>query len=168
MKKIYFIFSALLLAMMTSCSSGGPKEITPTSTEFTSGELAKYIEVVDQPSELTFAEEDDGAILRLKVTLQMIKDGIKNVDARDISFRAVTITTIAYINLVDENGNTVITLTPRGEDGMKVKKLLTGSKGDTEEIIFESQYHDDVSKWFEQASQFTPSDAVDIILKDTF
>lgn len=166
MKKIYFIFSALLLAMMTSCSSSGSKEITPTSTEFPYGELAKYIEVVDQPSELTIDEEDDGAILRLKVTLQMTKDGIKNVDARNISFRAVS--SIANINLVDENGNTVITLDLRGEDKMKVKKLLTGSKGDTEEIIFETQYHDDVRKWFEQASQFTPSRTVDIFLKNTF
>ena len=160
MKKIYFIFSALLLAIMTSCSSGvGPKKITPTSTEFTSGELAKYIEVVDQPSELTFAEKD-GAIatqyIRLKVTLQMTKDGIKNVDARDIHFTSLL--SVAIINLVDKNGTNVQDLSIKSEDLLKLKKLLTGSEGDTEEIIFEGEYHNhnDAPKWFEQASQFTP------------
>lgn len=158
MKKIYFIFSAVLLAMMTSCSSGGPKEITPTSTEFTSGELAKYIEVVDQPSELTITEDNDGdAFIRLKVTLKMTKDGIKNVDARDIGFTRLL--AVALINLVDENGNTVHTLCISGDDRLKLKKLLTGSKGDTEEIIFVSEFggkYDDDRKRFEQASQFTP------------
>ena len=160
MKKIYFIFSALLMAMLTSCSSGvGSKVITPTSTEFTSGELAKYIEVVDQPSELTFAEKD-GTIatqyIRLKVTLQMTKDGFENVDARDIHFTSLL--SVAIINLVDENGTKVQDLSIKSEDMLKLKKLLTGSEGDTEEIVFEGEYHnhDDAPKWFEQANQFTP------------
>ena len=160
MRKIYFIFSAFLLAMMTSCSSGvGPNEITPTSTVFTSGELAKFIEVVDQPSELTYAEKD-GAIgtqyIRLKVTLKMTKDGFKNVDARDINFTSLL--SVAIINLVDENGTTIQDLSVKSEDMLKLKKLLTGSEGDSEEIVFEGEYHnsDDAPKWFEQASQFTP------------
>lgn len=160
MKNFYFIFPAFLLAMMTSCSFGvGPKEITPTCTEFTFGELAKYIEVVDQPSELTFAEVD-GAIatqyICLKVTLQMTKDGIKNVDARDIHFTRLL--SVALINLVSENGTKITDLSIKSEDMLKLKKLLTGSKGDTEEIVFEGKYHnhDDAPKWFEQACQFTP------------
>ena len=146
--------------MITSCSSGvRSKEITPTSTEFTSGELAKYIEVVDQPSELTFAEKD-GAIatqyIRLKVTLQMTKDGFKNVDARDIDFTSLL--SVAIINLVDENGANVQDLSVKSEDMLKLKKLLTGSEGDTEEFVFEGEYHnhDYAPKWFEQACQFTP------------
>lgn len=164
MKKIYFIFSAFLLAMMTSCSSG-PKEITPTSTEFTSGELAKYIEVEDQPSELTFTEKD-GAIptqyISLKVTLKMIKDGIKNVDARDISFTRLL--SVACIKLVDENGVEIQDLSIKSEDMLKLQKLLTGSEGDTEEIVFEGEFHnsDDAPKWFEQACKFTPYLTADI------
>lgn len=160
MKYFYFIITALFMAMLASCSSGvGSKEIIPTSTEFTSGELAKYIEVVDQPSELTFAEKD-GAIatqyIRLKVTLRMTKDGFKNVDARDIDFTSLL--SVAIINLVDENGTYVQDLSIKSEDMLKLKKLLTGSEGDTEEIVFEGEYHnhDDAPKWFEQASQFTP------------
>lgn len=164
MKKIYFIFSAFLLAMMTSCSTG-PKEITPTSTEFTSGELAKYIEVEDQPSELTFTEKD-GAIptqyISLKVTLKMIKDGIKNVDARDISFTRLL--SVACIKLVDENGVEIQDLSIKSEDMLKLQKLLTGSEGDTEEIVFEGEFHnsDDAPKWFEQACKFTPYLTADI------
>ena len=160
MKKMYFIFTARFATMLVSCSSCvGPKEITPASTDFTSGELAKFIEVVDQPSELTYAEKD-GAIgtqyIRLKVTLKMTKDGFKNVDARDIHFTSLW--TVAIINLVDENGTTIQDLSVKSEDMLKLQKLLTGSEGDSEEIVFEGEYHnsDDAPKWFEQASQFTP------------
>ena len=148
------------MVLLASCSSGvGPKEITPTSTEFTSGELAKYIEVVDQPSKLTFAEQD-GFIatqyIQLKVTLRMSKDGFKNVDAHDINFTGLL--SVAIINLVDENGIDVQDLSIKDEDLLKLKKLLTGSEGDTEEIVFEGEYHnpDDAPEWFKQAKQFTP------------
>lgn len=148
------------MVLLASCSSGvGPKEITPTSTEFTSGELAKYIEVVDQPSKLTFAEQD-GFIatqyIQLKVTLRMSKDGFKNVDAHDINFTGLL--SVAIINLVDENGNDVQDLSIKDEELLKLKKLLTGSEGDTEEIVFEGEYHnpDDAPEWFKQAKQFTP------------
>ena len=148
------------MAMLVSCSSNvGPKEITPTSTEFTSGELAKYIEVVDQPSELTFSETEGSfpaQYIRLKITLRLTKDGIKDVDAHDISFTSLL--SVATINLVDENGSNIQELSVKTEDILKLKKLLTGSVGDTEEIIFEGEYHnhDDAPKWFEQACQFTP------------
>lgn len=160
MKKIFTIITVLAMAMLVSCSSGvEPKEITPTSTEFTSGELAKYIEVVDQPSELTFSETE-GSIpaqyIRLKVTLRLTKDGIKDVDARDIDFTSLL--AVAIINLVDENGSNVQDLSVKNEDILKLKKLLTGSVGDSEEIIFEGEYHnhDDAPKWFEQTIKFTP------------
>lgn len=158
MKNLYFIFCATLMAMLASCSSGGgTKEITPTSTEFTSGELAKYIEVVDQPCELTFSEVEEAIptqYIRLKVTLRMAKDGIKNVDARDIDFLG----SAAVVRLVDENGNEIQDLAIKNEETLKLKKLLTGSMGDTAEIIFEGEFqnHEDAPKWFEQANQFTP------------
>ena len=167
MKKFYCIY-AIFMAMFTlvSCSSGvGSKEITATSTEFTSGDLAKYIEVVDQPSELLF-DEKDGAIatqyIRLKVTLRMTKDGLKNVDARDINFTGLL--SVATINLVDENGSKIQDLSIKSEEVLKLQKLLTGSEGDTQEIVFEGEYHngDDAPKWFEQASKFTPYLTADI------
>ena len=159
MKNFSYLYT-ILMVLLSSCSSGvGPKEITPTSTEFTSGELAKYIEVVDQPSKLTFAEQD-GFIatqyIQLKVTLRMSKDGFKNVDAHDINFTGLL--SVAIINLVDENGIDVQDLSIKDEDLLKLKKLLTGSEGDTEEIVFEGEYHnpDDAPEWFKQAKQFTP------------
>lgn len=159
MKNFSYLYT-ILMVLLASCSSGvGPKEITPTSTEFTSGELAKYIEIVDQPSKLTFAEQD-GFIatqyIQLKVTLRMSKDGFKNVDAHDINFTGLL--SVAIINLVDENGIDVQDLSIKDEDLLKLKKLLTGSEGDTEEIVFEGEYHnpDDAPEWFKQAKQFTP------------
>lgn len=126
------MFAAMLLAVLASCFSGGTdtKTITPTSTEFTSGELAKYVEVVNQPSELTFVEKD-GAIstqyIRLKVTLKMVKDGFKDVDPRDINFTRLL--SVAVINLVDENGTEVQDLNVKSEDMLKLQKLLTGNEG---------------------------------------
>ena len=164
MKKTYFIFASIIMAMLVSCSSGtdtNTKEITPTSTEFTSGDLAKYIEVVDEPSELTFVEKD-GAIatqyIRLKVTLQLRRDCsiTKNADPHDIDFAGLL--SVAIINLVDESGTEVQDLSIKDEDLLKLKKLLTGDEGDTEEIIFEGEFHnhDDAPKWFKDAVQFTP------------
>lgn len=155
----------MAMIMLVSCSGVGSKQITPTSTEFTSGDLAKYIEVVDQPSELLF-DEKDGAIatqyIRLKVTLRMTKDGLKNVDARDINFTGLL--SVATINLVDENGSKIQDLSIKSEELLKLQKLLTGSEGDTQEIVFEGEYHngDDAPKWFEQASKFTPYLTADI------
>lgn len=139
--------------------------ITPTSTEFPSGELAKYVEIVDQPSELTFAE-NDGTIatqyIRLKVTLKLVKDGLKNVDARDINFTGLL--SVAVIKLVDENGTDVQELDLKYEEILKLQKLLTGNEGDTAELTFEGEFHnhDDAPTWFKNAAQYTPYLAGDL------
>ncbi len=167
MKKILIVFAVLLSAVLVSCSSSGldTKSITPVSTEFTSGELAKYVEIVDQPSELTFSEKD-GAIatqyIRLKVTLKMVKDGFKGVDAHDIGFTRLL--SVAIIKLVDENDTEVQELSIQSEELLKLKKLLTGNEGDTAEIVFEGEFnnHDDAPKWFKEASQFRPYLSADI------
>lgn len=79
MKKFYFAWVAVVMAVLTSCSGSNSKTISPTSTEFTSGELAKYVEIVDEPAELTYLEKD-GAIpaqyIRLTVTLKKDKGRI--------------------------------------------------------------------------------------------
>ena len=92
MKKILFAIAAIAIVLLTSCSSSNePNNISPTSTDFTSGELAKLIEVVDEPSQLSYAEQD-GAIatqfIKLKVKLRLIKESpeLRKVDARDIDF----------------------------------------------------------------------------------
>lgn len=167
MKRKMIYLQALVLALfMASCSSSyESKMITPTSTEFTSGELAKYVEIVDQPSELTYAVKD-GAIetqyIRLKVTLKMVKDGIKDVDARDLNFTGLL--SVAIINLVDENGTNIQELNVKDEDLLKLKKLLVGKSGDTAEITFEGEYNNkkDAPKWFENAVKFTPDMTGDI------
>lgn len=165
MKKINFVIAFLLLAVFASCGGGtGSKTITPTSTEFTSGELAKYVEVVDQPAELSYAEKD-GAIptqfIRLKVTLKMMKNGI-HADAHDISF--IRLLSVATINLIDESGTEVQELSVKSEELLKLKKLLTGKKGDTAEIIFEGSFNNskEAPKWFENSVQFTPYLSADI------
>ena len=170
MKKDFFLAIALIV-IFVSCSSGSDtKKITPTSTEFTSGELARYIEVVDTPSELTYTEKDGDITtqyIRLKVTLELVKDGIKDVDARDIDFYGLL--SVAVINLVDETGITVQELNIKSEELLKLKKLLTGDKGDTEEIIFEGEFHnsDDAPNWFKDATQFTPYLTGDISIESS-
>ena len=157
MKKLFVLFVVAMSAFIVSSCSSGPdtKSITPTSTEFTSGELAKYIEVVDQPTELSLVEAGGNYYLRLKVTLKMTKDGFKDVDAHDIGISRLL--SVAIINLVDENGTEVKELEIKSEDILKLKKLLTGNEGDTDEIIFEAAFYGDgATKSFKNSAQFTP------------
>lgn len=147
--------------MMASCSESGeePKNITPTTTEFSAGEVAKYVEVVDQPAELTYTEKEYHQYLRLKVTLKLIQDGIKDVDARDIHFQSSFLGGV-YINLVDESGSRIDALSMRSEDDLKFKKFLTGNMGDTAVFVFEVNYGNDelAKERFKNAVQFTPDE----------
>ena len=167
MKNFILFIAAILCVILASCSSGNePKLINPTSTEFTTGEIAKYVEIVDEPSELSFAVRE-GSIetqyIRLKVTLKMVKDGIKDVDPRDIELGGFL--SAAIINIIDENDTKIQDLKVKDDDMLKLKKLLTGNKNDTAVITFEGEYHnDDAPKWFKQAVKFTPADTGDIIL----
>ena len=172
MKKILFAIAAIAIVLLTSCSSSNePKNISPTSTDFTSGELAKLIEVVDEPSQLSYAEQD-GAIatqfIKLKVKLRLIKESpeLRKVDARDIDFTGLL--SVATVNLVDENETKVQDLEVKSEDLLKLKKLLQGEKGDEETITFEGEFHNskDAPKWFSQAAAFTPYLTGDIVVGD--
>ena len=171
-KTILFAMTAILLAAFTSCSSSNElKEITPTSTEFTSGELAKQIEVVEEPCQLTYAEQD-GTIatqfIKLKVKLRLTKESpeLQKVDARDIDFTGLL--AVATVNLVDENETKVQDLNVKSEDMLKLKKLLQGKKGDEETITFEGEFHNskDAPKWFDQTAAFTPYLTGDVTVGD--
>ncbi len=158
MKKFYFAWVAVVMAVLTSCSGSNSKTISPTSTEFTSGELAKYVEIVDEPAELTYLEKD-GAIpaqyIRLTVTLKKIKDGFENTDAHDIEITGLL--AVAMVNLVDKDGMEVQNVSVQSENMLNLKKLLTGKKSDTAEIIFEAEFHtDEARKWFDEVERFTP------------
>ena len=170
MKQLNFYWITALLALFMSCSSSNePKKISPTSTEFTSGELAKLIEVVDEPCQLSYAEKE-GAIgtqyIKLKIKLKLIKESpnLQKVDARDINF--VKLLSVATVNLVDENETKVQDLDVKSEDLLKLKKLLQGKEDDEETITFEGEFHnsDDAPKWFEQTTAFTPYLTADVIV----
>ena len=132
MKKITLLFTGVLLAALCSCSSSNePKEISPTSTDFTSGELAKLIEVVDEPCQLSYVEQD-GAIatqfIKLKVKLRLTKESpkLKEVDARDINFTGLL--SVATVILADENETKIQDLKVKSEELLKLKKLLQGDE----------------------------------------
>ena len=172
MKKILFAMAAIIIAAFTSCSSSNePKEISPTSTDFTSGELAKLIEVVDEPCQLSYAEQD-GAIetqfIKLKVKLRLTKESpeLREVDARDIDFTGLL--SVATVNLVDANETKIQNLDIKSEDLLKLKKLLQGEKGDEETIIFQGEFHNskDAPKWYEQTAAFTPYLTGDVVVGD--
>ena len=160
MRTIHFLLATPLCIMLASCSlTPTSKMIQPTSTEFSSGELAKYIVIVDEPCQLSFTEKEgaiDTQYIRLKVELEMIKDGLEDVDPHDIGFTGLV--SVATINLIDKEGIPVKDLDLVNEDYLKLKKLLTGDEGDTQEVIFEGKYHagKEAINWFNEAEQFTP------------
>lgn len=172
MKALKYLISAVLISVLPSCSSSNsyePKEISPTSTEFTSGELAKLIEIVDEPCLLSYAEQD-GAIatqfIKLKVKLKLIKESpeLQKIDAHDIDFTSLL--SVAVINLVDQNETKVQDLNVKSEDMLKLKKLLQSKEGTEETITFEGEFHNsnDAPKWFKDAAAFTPYLAADITI----
>ena len=172
MKQISFCITIFVMAAMCSCSSfNEPKEISPTSTEFTSGELAKLIEVVNEPCQLTYAEKE-GAIetqyIKLKVKLKLVKESpeLQKVDARDINF--IKLLSVATVDLVDENETKVQDLNVKSEDLLKLKKLLQGKEDNEETITFEGEFHNskDAPKWFKQVTAFTPYLTADVIVVD--
>jgi hypothetical protein len=172
MNRINYLWGIGLLAIIMSCSSSNePKEISPTSTEFTSGQLAKLIEVVDEPCQLSYAEKE-GAIatqfIKLKVKLRLKKESpeLKKVDAQDINFTGLL--SVATINLVDENETKVQDLDVKSEDMLKLKKLLQKEEGAEETITFEGEFHnsDDAPTWFKEAAAFTPYLTGDVIVGD--
>ena len=161
MRKIFYLFVTLWALVLISCSSNAPKEITPTSTDFTSGGLAKLIEVVDEPCQLSYVEKDgvvETQYIILKVKLKLTKESpeLQNIDARNIDFGGLL--SVATINLVDENEIKIQDLKVKVEDWLKLKKLLQGKVGDEETITFEGEFHNskDAPKWFNQAVAFTP------------
>lgn len=171
MKQLFFLLSAIVLVALCSCSSIlSPKMITSTSTEFSSGELARYIEVVDEPCELSFSEKDgviSSQFIRLKMKLRLVKDDLKNADPRDIDFTRLL--GVAEILLVDENESEVQNLYVKNSELLKLKKLLTGENGDIADIIFEEEFHnhDDAPSWFNDAVKFTPHLTGDISYEST-
>lgn len=165
MKKTLPIHLALFVMLLTmvSCSSGTePKTISPTSTEFPSGEIAKYVEIVNQPAELSFSEQKgsiDKQWIRLKTKLKATDyyDEIDEYDYRDMSFTKLL--SVAMVSLVDDNGNSIRDLSIRNEDILKLKKLISGeSDDDEEEIIFEDSYfnHKGAVQWYKETTHFTP------------
>ena len=162
MKKSLFVFGlAAIVAMMASCSGSGKetKTITPTFTEFSSGEIAKYVEVVDQPAELTFMG-DKG--IYLKVTLRLVQDGIKGVDARDINFE--NFIGCADIDLLNEEEGTMsTTVSMKSDDELKFKKFLTGNMGDTAVFVFERSAY--TQEYFKETMKFRPAATADITVE---
>lgn len=163
MKKLSVLTAILGLFILNSCSSSHePKEISPSSTDFTSGELAKLIEVVDAPCQLSYVEKDgtiESQYLMLKVQLRLTKESpaLQKADPRDIDFTSLT--SVATVNLVDENGLTVQELGVKQEDLLKLKKLVQKKVGDVETITFAGEFYDpkEAIKWFEQTKSFIPN-----------
>lgn len=165
MKKLSIVIAVLSLFVLGSCaSSHAPKEISPASTDFTDGGLAKLIEVVDEPCQLSYVKKDDRQYIMLKVKLRLTKEsaGLQKVDPRDIDFTSLL--SVATVNLVDENSIKLQELSVKPEDLLKLKKLLQKNVGDEETITFEGEFYDskESSEWFEQADGFVPSVTGDV------
>lgn len=167
MKKTLFVFGlAAIVAMMASCSGSDGSKIKPTDTKFLSGTVSKCLVVADQPAELSIVEDEDSTkYIRLKVTLQMVRSGLKNVDPNDIDFEDVY--NGAEINLLDENETALFNLGVRYDDWLKLKNLLTGDEGSTADIIFGCSYDEaEDAKDFEKVTQFTPYEAANIVIEN--
>ncbi|MBR3283862.1 MAG: hypothetical protein IKI60_00880 [Alloprevotella sp.] len=166
-KSLVVAFSALMLLSLGSCSKDKSKEIKPDGTEFSSGGLAKLVEVVNEPCELKFVTVDGSIqeqhfLLKVKLKLKKETPALQKIDAQDVSFTKLL--AVATINLTDDNGVKIQEVSVKDDEKVKLKKLLQGKVGTTEEIVFEGVYHnsDDAPKWFDKIEKFRPDLTADV------
>lgn len=153
--------TTLSVVFACSCSSNSPetKQITPTGTEFTSGDVAKLVEVVDEPATLTYVYKDEtiaSQVFTLKIKLKLVKDSpeLKEVDAREINITDLFAGMV--IDLVDENDTHLLNLELKDHNALT--KLLQGEVGTEAIVTFQTETHnsDDAPKWFKKAAKFSP------------
>ena len=128
---------------MASCSSNAPRMINPTSADFASGGVAHYLQVANQPAELSLSRSEEDAsmrYIRLKTILAMKSDGLRKTKADDVKFPDTL--AAAAVTLVDGEGAPVAELRLSDASLPALRKLLTGNAGDTTQVVFEAAYPD--------------------------
>lgn len=160
MKKVLFLGILAFSLVLASCGgkekSPQKKEIPPTQTEFSEGQIGNYIEVVDEPCELTYIVHEgyiEEQVFQLKVKIKLTKSDpmFKDMNPRDFMGGG------ASIELQDELGTKIQELTSKDYD-LVLGKLLKGEVGDTATIVFQEEFHnsDDAPKWFKNTVKFAP------------
>ena len=147
----------LAVVSMAMVSCGGDKKITPKDTQFQHGDLAKLIEVVDEPAVLTLekSKRGEGQIFKIKLKLKLVNSKYANVkDPRDIIFYGVF---VALIDILGENDDELLG-TIDIKDSQQLRRFLTKEEGTVEEFVFEKTvYNDKESKtWYKEAVSFRP------------
>ncbi|MBQ0119531.1 MAG: hypothetical protein KBT13_00200 [Bacteroidales bacterium] len=142
-RKVLLSLVILLTLALASCTNSGAKHIVPKSTEFVDGELAKYIEIVNESSEFYWTDDGEWSHGVIKTKLRLLDETLKGTDPASIHFKNFYTT----VCLIDENGIELGTdykrfrLNPEGT--LKLKRLLTQSrKGDIIEVSFEGRTFD--------------------------
>ncbi len=178
MNRFLIYACAIFMAAATSCTSSGSsseasseassdqeiKTLSPKSTEFQYGEVSKYVTVVDQPYELKLVQKENSNRVTLKITLQMVKDGIKVESAQDIGL--ISLLCGLTVQLLDNEGVEVHDMDLIDTDHLTLKKLLSGKKGDTAEVTFEyGTWNEHAVEAYKAATAFTPYGSSDIYLE---
>lgn len=154
-----------MMVAMASCSSNAPRMVNPTSADFASGGVAHYLQVANQPAELSLSRSEEDAsmrYIRLKTILAMKSDGLRKTKADDVKFPDTL--AAAAVTLVDGEGAPVAELRLSDASLPALRKLLTGNAGDTTQVVFEAAYPDkgEARDLFRSVAEFTPSQTADI------
>lgn len=147
------------------------KDITPTSTKFSRGDLAEYLELVG-PYELVYSEVHTAEKLfygareglELRVQIKLIKDSIEAESPVDLSFEDGR---VATVELMNENNSFITEMELDKEERIPLRELLLSPAGSIREFTFRAYGCDDDSEaltWFRSACKFKPSFTDRIIL----
>lgn len=163
MKKYFFVMTAVLAVMASSCSKEETKVINPSDTSFSSGELGKYIEVVEQPSIVTCSKRESafGGYLydvTVPVTVRLKKEhhACSRADLQDIDF--ISLLCVATVQLQDANGVELHDADLADGQSKKLKRLLQGHAGDTVSVIFTGYVDEDKFESFVAYSPYLSAD----------
>lgn len=165
MKTLKALLSCLVAVLLFSCSNG--KELQPAGTVFISGEVSEYVQVANAPATLTSEKNGDVVQFKLTVSLEMLKDGFKNVKPEEMDFGNMF--SVAIISLLDEASGKVTDLHLNPDDFGKLRELLVTAKGTQSEVTFITDLPKDLgSDSYDKAASFKPSVAADVLIDATY
>lgn len=163
MKKLFFVI-ATVFALVSCGPTEESKTINATSTQFLSGKLAEYVEVVEEPFTLwSRLGENDKRTLELVLPLQLKKTTLAEmeVDPSKLSFENND--ALLAVNLVDDSGNVVAKLCLLAEYSVGLAELIAGVVDATIYLPFVADFGEkEAESIFSKATKFTPDQTSNI------
>lgn len=153
------ILSLITLVITATGCGKSSKEISPTATEFSSGDLSKFIEVEDEPVTVEIKKNDEGQkVVKMKVTLKLAREAAEFRNAEPTDIQVSDMKHALMIQLLSKDDEVLKNLSLDEDDVAEIKNLLRSSADATAQVTFTRELDDDEdTDWFSDVESFQPS-----------